>query len=329
MTASGPRVASSIRGRAFALIVCACACGAAGAQGFPGEKIEFASELRGKQETVVGYLSLPPNADRPVPAMILIHGSGGIGEREMRYTAEYNKLGIAVFAVDSFAPRGVASTVEDQSRVSGSQMVSDAFGALKLLRANPRIDGNRIGVQGGSKGGTVAIDTSLRQFARARKLPEDFKFAVHIPLYPACVTQYRTPAPTGAPMLVLLGARDDYVGTGNCLAYVEAMKKNGASNIKVIVYPNAEHDFDAKDGQRHYWLRSAQNYSKCLAYVEDDGKVVYAKTGEALDSPRKYYEVMAKDCMTRGASIATNDAAKAQSLEDIRDFLAQTLLKQQ
>ena len=174
--------------RIRALVVFVWASTGAGAQGFPGEKIDFASEFRGKPEMVFGYLSLPPNADRPVPAMILIHGSGGIGDRELRYTAEYNKMGIAVFAVDSFAPRGVASTAEDQSRVTSSQMVSDAFGALKLLRANPHIDGERIGVQGGSKGGTVSIDTSLKQYARTRKLPDDLRFAVHVPLYPSCTT---------------------------------------------------------------------------------------------------------------------------------------------
>ena len=326
MTETGLSAASSYVDRAFALLICACACGVAGAQMFPGEKIEFVSELRGKQETVFGYLSLPQNADGPVPAMVLVHGSGGIGDRELRYTAEYNKMGIAAFAIDSFAPRGVASTVEDQSRVGGSQMVSDAFGALKLLRANPRIDGNRIGIQGGSKGGTVALDTAIKQVALARGLPAEVKFALHVPLYPACVTQYRAPATTGVPILVLLGARDDYVGTESCQNYAQAMKTAGA-DIRVIVYSNAEHGFDGKDGQTHFWIRSAQNYSKCVAYIENDGKGVYSKTGEVLDSPRRYFEVMAKDCMTRGASIATDPAAKAKSLEDIRDFLTRSLLK--
>lgn len=312
--------------RALALIACAFACGAAYAQGFPGVKIEFVSEVRGKQETVFGYLSLPQDEDRPVPAMILMHGSGGIGYRELRYTAEYVRMGLAVFAVDSFAPRGVASTVDDQLRVTGVQMVSDAFGALKLLRANPRIDGNRVGVQGVSKGGTVALDTAIKQFARVRGLPGDVKFAAHIPLYPGCSTQYRTPTTTGAPILVLVGERDDYVGTENCRDYAEVLKKQGA-DIRFIVYPNAEHGFDGRDGLNHYWIGNAQNYSKCRVYIEDDGKAVYPKTGEVLESPRKAVDVMSKDCITRGASIGTNPVAKSRSLEEIRDFLGKTLLK--
>lgn len=66
--------------------------------------------------------SAPAGADRPVPAMILVHGSGGSGEREARYTADYNKMGIAVFAVDSFAPRGIASTTVDQARAELFEM---------------------------------------------------------------------------------------------------------------------------------------------------------------------------------------------------------------
>jgi len=313
--------------RALALIACVLACGAACAQGLPSEKVEFVSELRGKRETVFGYLSLPQNADHPVSAIVLVHGSSGLGVVESRYVAEYARMGMAVFAVDSFTPRGVTSTVDDQSRVSGAQMASDAFGALKLLRANPRIDGNRIGVQGASKGGTVALDTAIKQMAGARGLPDDVRFAAHIPLYPACLIQYRTPLTTGAPILVLVGERDDYVGTENCRHYAEAMKKQGA-DIRFVVYPNAEHAFDGRDDLNHYWIGNAQNYSRCRAYIEEDGKVVYSKTGEILDSPRKFFDVMSKDCITRGASIGTNSVAKARSLEEIREFLAKTLLKQ-
>lgn len=311
--------------RALTTLIAGCLwCQVSHAENY-GEKLEFASEWRGKQETVFGYLSLPQGADKPVPAMVLVHGSGGIGAREARYVAEFNKLGIATFTLDSFAPRGVSSTVEDQSRVSGANMVSDAFGALKLLSDNPKIDKTRIGVLGASKGGTVALETAMQQAARVRKLPEDLKFAAHIPMYPGCNTQHRVPTTTGAPVLVLLGERDNYTGGPNCPQYAEAIKKTGAK-IEIIVYPNAEHLFDGKDGQQHVEVRNAQNFSKCLAYIEEDGKIVYAKTGEVLDTPKKFFEVQVKDCMTKGASVATDAAAKKKSLEDIQAFLKDSLL---
>jgi dienelactone hydrolase len=310
------------------LMLLTCLNAAAGyAQGNYGEKIEFVSELRGKQETVFGYLSLPPGAASPVPATVLVHGSGGLGEREARYMAEFIKLGIATFALDSFSPRGVGSTVDDQSRVSTAAMVSDAFGALKLLSVHPKIDKSRIGILGGSKGGSVALETAVKQAALARKVPDGVAFAAHIPMYPGCTVQYRKPVTSGAPILMLLGGRDDWTGGERCPEYAQAFK-NGGAEIRVIVYPNAEHAFDGRDGQTHFAVGFAQNFSKCLAYVEEDGKLVYAKSGAVLDSPKALYDVMSKDCMTRGASIGTDSTAKAKSLEDIRDFLKQTLLKQ-
>lgn len=292
-----------------------------------GEKIEFTSEWNGKKEAVYGYLSLPANVGKPVSAMVLVHGSGGLGVREARYVTEYNRMGIATFAVDSFTPRGVTSTVVDQSRVSTTQMVSDAYGALKLLSEHPRIDKHRIGVQGGSKGGQVALDAAMEFSARLRGIPADLKFAAHIPLYPGCTAQYRQPKTRGAPILMLLGGRDDYVGSAPCLDYAAAIKKAGAS-IDVIVYPNAEHGFDGRDGEGHYWIANAQNFSKCVVYIETDGKMTYAKTGETLETPAKAMNVLLKDCVTRGASVGTDPAAKSKSLDDMRAFFKRTLLQE-
>ncbi len=309
---------------AAALLVVA-GLGTGRVQGGGPQKVDFVSTSAGKQEMVYGYLTLPQRVDKPVPAMVLIHGSSGLSERETRYAREFGEMGIATFAVDSFVPRGVRSTVEDQTRVSGSTMVSDAFGALKLLRDNPLIDKERIGIMGASKGGTVAIDTAMRQVAAARRLPDDLKFAAHIALYPGCTYQYRNPATRGAPILMLLGGQDKYVGSEMCLLYADAIKKAGG-NVDAIVYPAAAHSFDGADWQS-YFFKDALNYSKCLLYVEENGSVTYAKTGEVIDNPKKAFNVMWKECVTKGASGGTDPEAKKKSLEDIRDFLNRTLLK--
>jgi dienelactone hydrolase len=306
------------------LAVACCSFGLATAHASYGEKIEFVSGA--KKEPVFGYLSLPPNTTKPVPAIVLVHGSGGLGEREGRYVAEFNKMGIATFALDSFAPRGADSTVASQDKVSGPQMVSDAFGALKLLSEHPQINKNRIGILGASKGGTVAIETGLAAPRRTRQIPPDLKFAAHIPMYPGCTTQYRPPLTSGAPMLVLLAGRDNYTGTEKCLEYVDTIKKTGGK-LDVITYPNAEHGFDGKDGQKSVWVANAQNFSKCVVYVEE-GKLIYAKTGANLGTPLEAFKFLAKDCMTRGASVGTDFAAKSKSLQDVQEFLKKNLLKE-
>ena len=73
--------------------------------------------------------------------MIVHHGSGGVtDERERRYARELVKMGVAALVLDSFAGRGVTSTVRDQAAVSNNDMIADAFAALKLLAAHARID---------------------------------------------------------------------------------------------------------------------------------------------------------------------------------------------
>lgn len=306
-----------------AFIAC-CSC-MSSAQSPAGEKIEFASKSGGKSTTVVGYLSLPENSARPVPAMVLISGSGGVGPREARYTKEFNKIGIAAFTVDSFAPRGIASTVQDQARLTSSEMVADAYGALEKLSSDPRIDRRHIGIIGASKGGAVVMKTAIRSVAASFDLPDNLRFAAHVALAPACDSQYRTPLTTGAPILMLLASNDDWTGIEYCLRYAEIMKKAGA-NIEWTVYPDAEHDFDGPDGRTHFRAEKAQNFSKCLVYIQDDGSMTDAATGEVIDSPRKYVDVMSKHCMTIGASAGTNPAVKEKSLADIRVFLKDNLL---
>ncbi len=79
----------------------------------------------------------------PGVAVILIHGSGGIGGQGAsvdEWTRQLNQFGIAAFALDSFAGRGIVSTVADQSQLGRLNMVVDAYRALQTLANHPRID---------------------------------------------------------------------------------------------------------------------------------------------------------------------------------------------
>ena len=69
-------------------------------------------------QTIDGILSIPGNGD-DVPAMLIMHGSGGIGQRGADYQQLLNFMGIATLRIDSFGPRGVRMTVDDQTRPVG------------------------------------------------------------------------------------------------------------------------------------------------------------------------------------------------------------------
>ena len=88
----------------------------------------------GEAVNILGHLYLPPGADK-VPAVVLVHGSGGVYPAQLNYwPKQFNGAGIAVFVIDMFGPRGVSSTVEDQSQTPFSADVADSFAALRRTR---------------------------------------------------------------------------------------------------------------------------------------------------------------------------------------------------
>src|SRR6202012_5498762 len=59
----------------------------------------------GEAVNITGYLFLPPGSDK-VPAIVLMHGSGGIYKAMLDFwPKQFNAAGIAVLSVASFGPR--------------------------------------------------------------------------------------------------------------------------------------------------------------------------------------------------------------------------------
>ncbi|MDW8469665.1 MAG: dienelactone hydrolase family protein [Burkholderiales bacterium] len=319
--------------RRLATLLCAAALAAPAFAQTPsgGTRVEFASlDDKLAAEPIFGYLYLPREAapGRPAPAVVLVHGSGGVRDaREGDYGRALSEAGIAVLAIDSFTPRGIASTVDDQTRLSLGQMVRDAFAAAAFLRQQPAIDPARIAVMGMSRGGAVAMraaDSREQAEARARLGVGNFK--AYVALYPGCSTQYRNPRVSG-PMLVLIGEDDDYTGVKTCAQYIERIRAAGA-NAELKTYPGAAHGFADGDSSslRRIHLPSAQNFRDCVFYIEDDGRLV-SHAGTPIDpaNPRQLMEVARRECLRQGASVGANPQAKARALADIKAFLASHL----
>src|SRR5258708_27659499 len=107
-------------------------------------------------------LHLPQSGGQPAPCMVILTSSAGVQRhREHFYAQALNEAGVAALIVDSFTGRGVRRTVADQTLVSAAQMEGDAFAALALLRADPRIDPSRVGIMGVSKGGVATLNAAI------------------------------------------------------------------------------------------------------------------------------------------------------------------------
>jgi dienelactone hydrolase len=266
------------------------------AQSLPGgQRVEFGQ--------IFGHLFLPEGTGRRA-ALVIVHGSGGVSvPREGFWAQEAVGLGMVALVNDSFTPRGVESTVDDQSKVTTTTMVRDAFAALEYLARQDFVDPARVAIIGFSKGGSVAI---LAADQRAQTGGRGF--AAHIPLYPGCTAQYRNPKPA-APILVLIGEADNYTGVKNCAAYVERIRAAGG-NAEMKLYKGAHHGFDGDTrNEREFFIARAQNFRDCLVFIEDDLRV------QRLDPA----------CIGRGATVGANHRAKMQALDDVKEFLKATL----
>jgi dienelactone hydrolase len=283
------------------------------------EELTFQGPSRSGPVTVKADLFLPDGAGR-LPAMIIHHGSAGVSNaREYAYAREFSAMGVASIIPDSFTARGVKSTTTDQSTVSANDMIADAFAALKVAAAHPRIDPARIGIVGFSKGGTVAMRSALAYVAQLNG-PDGPRFVLHAPFYPACDQIPQNAAGTGAPVLPQIGAADTYVSPQSCIELAAKMKAAGIA-IESIIYDGAPHGFDGVGPA--YSIANGENHSRCVYEEQPDRSWVERTSGIATFGPggRPVEGAGAKAlavCRTLGVSGGPNAEAKAKSLAALK-----------
>jgi len=239
----------------LALIV-ALAAWSGSSDGWAQDKVSFPSlDARdGAPATQLdGYL-FRPSKSGPVPAVVFLHGCGGlvsaishkIMSRETDWAARLNAAGYAVLMVDSFSPRGSG---EMCSRSGFKEWIylrrpADAYGALAWLQRQPFVAGDRVAMIGWSNGGGAVLFALSMKFGRpAGFAGPDFKAAVAF--YPGSCSEQRMGADwrPAIPLLVLIGEKDVWTPPAPCKDLVDRAVSRGA-NIDYQLYPGAYHDFD-------------------------------------------------------------------------------------
>ncbi len=125
------------------------------------EEVAFASG----EVTLAGTLTLPPD-EHVVPGLLLITGSGAqdrneeiLGHKPFLVIADHlTRAGFAVLRVDD---RGVGGSTGSDADATFDDLVGDALAGVELLRAHPRVDGDRVGLLGHSQGGYLAPVAAL------------------------------------------------------------------------------------------------------------------------------------------------------------------------
>lgn len=198
-----------------------------------------ATPLPNLPESVAGRLLLP--ARTPAPAVLILHGSGGVDSRGARYAEALRRAGFVTLEVDIWQAMGV--TFANRPRTVQETMPS-VWGALNYLAARPEVDAQRIGALGFSWGG---VQTLLA----AREPVSDINrphFAAFAAMYPVCWGYNRVPGyqltSVSGPLQIGIGDKDDYdEGAGPCLALAATLQQGG-SQAQVNVYRNSYHGFD-------------------------------------------------------------------------------------
>ncbi len=252
---------------AAAIVLAASTCRAA-------ETSSIAISPVGSNERIPAALTTPDGAG-PYPAVVIVHDCSGLGPRSSGAPGRWAKLlvqqGYVVLMPDSFSPRGlpggVCSEPPARSRaVNGFVQAADAYGALAYLRTLPYVDGHHVALMGGSHGGWATLAAMFEpadpKDTRALSVAKADGFAAAVALYPPCGITYgawsitRTNGFSGpvvgyagaykpiAPVLILIGEKDDWTPAEHCRRLADAAQAQDYP-VTLKVYPDSYHSFDS------------------------------------------------------------------------------------
>jgi len=180
-----------------------------------------------------------PPGPGPFPAIVMLHDCSGLGPASSgaprRWARTLVERGYVVVMPDSFSSRGYPSgvCVEGAPRgkvdVSPRRRAEDAREAWQYARTLSFVDRDRIGVMGGSHGGTTTLLALT-----------DPAFRAAVALYPRCSAAGKDYRPYG-PLLILAGELDDWTPAEEC----RQLARQAGGRVELKVYPGAHHSFDS------------------------------------------------------------------------------------
>ncbi len=237
-----------MRGCKF-IVLCIFILLAADANSALADNVKFQGGTRtrdGNWVTLEGKLT-KPQGPGSFPAVVLLHGCGGITEHDDDWAKRLAEWGYVVLQVDSLGPRGESNLCVNPFLIPFAVRVQDAYDGRKYLAGLSSVIPGRIAVMGWSHGGIAALAAvSPMNYAAVgglyfpHQLPKKRnRFQAAIAFYPYCTANLED---AQAPLLILIGDTDDWTPAELCRMNLPKGKSRHEVSLKV--YPGAYHAFD-------------------------------------------------------------------------------------
>ena len=264
--------------------------------------------------TMAGELRLAQGIGK-LPAVVLMHGSGGVPPTMEAWTRQLNTMGISTFVIDGFSGRGLTSVNQDQAKLGRLNFILDIYGALEILAKHPRVDPERIALMGFSRGGQGALYASLKRFNEMWN-KSGAQFAAYIPFYPDCATTYATDTDVvDRPIRIFHGSPDDYNPVASCKAFLARLNE-AKRDVTLTEYPDSQHGFDLGllGVSSNVVASSAQTVRNCRIAESEGGVLVNTET----NAPFSYKDA----CVELNPHVGGNPATAEAARKAVSEFLA-------
>lgn len=265
----------------------------------------------GTEIPAIYYLPHQASAENKVPAMVWVHGGPGGQSRQgfnslIQYMVNH---GYAVLAVNNRGSSGYGKTFFKMDDLNhGEKDLQDCVEGKNWLASQTEIDGEKIGIIGGSYGGYMTMaaltytpeefDVGVNLFGvtnwirTLKSIPpywESFRESLYLELgdpFSADSVRLKRISPlfhtdkVTKPLIVLQGAQDPRVLQVESDEIVAGVRKNGVP-VEYVLFEDEGHGFVKKENQ-------IEAYSRILKFLD----VYLKKVDEPIDGEIKEKEII-------------------------------------